>query len=151
MRIFPILCALVIGVMLVVGAASAEPRRMPADAVASLAAAGEILLVDIRTPEEWRASGVAAPAHPLDMRDPAFPAKLQALMAANPGRPVALICATGGRSGFASGKLAEYGMSGVIDVSEGMFGSAAGPGWLKRGLPVRPHDQPLQGADAPAD
>ena len=52
--------------------------------------------------------------------------------------PVALICATGGRSAHMRRVLATAGFTNVIDVSEGMFGSRAGPGWLKRGLPTKP-------------
>ena len=52
------------------------------------------------------------------------------------GRPVALICATGGRSAQLLAALKRAGYSGFIDVSEGMLGSRRGPGWIARGLPI---------------
>ena len=33
-------------------------------------------------------------------------------------------------------RLAEAGFASVLNVPEGMLGSGAGPGWVKRGLPV---------------
>ncbi len=97
---------------------------------------GEIFLIDIRTPEEWAETGVAEGAIPLDMRDKAFIRRLLELRAAAPARPMAFICATGGRSGYVTRFLAKNGLEGVLDVPEGMLGSRKGPGWLKRGLPV---------------
>jgi hypothetical protein len=35
-----------------------------------------------------------------------------------------------------SNLLENAGFTNIIDVPEGMMGSRAGPGWLKRGLPV---------------
>ena len=99
--------------------------------------AGEVLLVDIRQPDEWRKSGVAIGAVAIDMRRPDF---VQALSEARGGseRPVALICARGVRSRRVAQALEEAGIGPVIDVPEGMLGSTAGPGWIKMGLPVAP-------------
>jgi hypothetical protein len=52
-------------------------------------------------------------------------------------RPVALICATGGRTSWLGPRLAEADFE-VLNVAEGMMGSAHGKGWLASGLPVRP-------------
>ena len=51
-------------------------------------------------------------------------------------RPIAVICAAGNRSRWASRFLAEKGFAKVIDVAEGLFGNGRLPGWLARGLPV---------------
>ncbi len=51
-------------------------------------------------------------------------------------KPIALICATGGRSARLLAALKRAGYSGFIDVSEGMLGSRRGPGWIARGLPI---------------
>ena len=54
-------------------------------------------------------------------------------------RPIALNCAAGVRSARAARILAAYGFKNIQNVSEGMLGRPdAGPGWLKRGLPVSP-------------
>ncbi len=101
------------------------------------AISGQVLLIDIRRPEEWARTGVGEGAVPLDMRRRDFLPELQALMEAQPGVPVALICATGGRSRYLAGQLAKAGLQGVYDVPEGMLGSRAGPGWLRAGLPLQ--------------
>ncbi|MEO1490536.1 MAG: rhodanese-like domain-containing protein [Pseudomonadota bacterium] len=115
---------------------------MSADVARAAALEGEVVLVDIRTPEEWAATGVPDVAVPLNLHDKGFIEGLRALMADNPGKPLAMICATGGRSSFATDALEKQGVS-VINVVEGMMGSAAGPGWLKRSLPVRTPDAPV--------
>ncbi len=50
--------------------------------------------------------------------------------------PVILICRTGNRTSHAQKFLQAQGFTRVYNVKEGMAGSAAGPGWLKRALPV---------------
>lgn len=101
------------------------------------AEAGSIYLIDIRRPDEWEKTGVATPAIPLDMRRDDFETVLQAIFDANGERPVALICARGVRSDRMNQRLEAAGFTNVLDVPEGMLGSGAGPGYLKRGLPTR--------------
>ncbi|MEW2913498.1 rhodanese-like domain-containing protein [Leisingera sp. JC11] len=112
-----------------------QPRLTAAEAYAQ-ARAGEITLVDIRTPQEWRASGVPVGSHQIDMRRSDFIEALQAAAGPDPSAPVALICARGVRSARMTLALAEAGYTNVIDVPEGMLGSAAGPGWIAGNLPV---------------
>lgn len=102
----------------------------------SQAQAGKILLVDIRTPEEWAKTGSGAGAKRLDMRRDDFVAALDKLLGGDRSKPVALICAKGVRSSRLSRALRAGGYSNIIDVPEGMMGSYAGPGWLERDLPV---------------
>lgn len=105
------------------------------------ALAGEVTLVDIRTPQEWAATGVPDVAHALDMTEEGFVQKLLALYEAHPDRPMAVICATGGRSTYVTTALEQRGLDRLINVSEGMSGSKHGPGWLARSLPVRGADE----------
>lgn len=100
------------------------------------ARAGDLLLVDIRQPDEWAATGSPQGAQRLDLRSPDFLDRLSALTTGDRSRPIALICASGGRSARTAVALAEAGFTNVLDVSEGMLGSSAGPGWLARGLPT---------------
>jgi rhodanese-related sulfurtransferase len=102
------------------------------------AATGKIVLVDIRTPEEWAETGSGAGANRLDMRREDFLTVLDKLVAGDKSKPVALICARGVRSSRLSRALRESGFSNIIDVPEGMLGSYAGPGWVQRGLPLVP-------------
>ncbi len=100
------------------------------------ALSGEVMLIDIRRPDEWQDTGVGEGAVPLDLRRADFVAAAGALLDGDRSRPVALICARGVRSDRTAARLAEAGFARVIDVPEGMLGSAVGPGWLARGLPV---------------
>ncbi|MBY6138680.1 rhodanese-like domain-containing protein [Leisingera daeponensis] len=112
-----------------------HPRLTAAEAYAQ-ARAGVITLVDIRTPQEWRASGVPVGSHQIDLRRGDFIEALQAAAGPDLSAPVALICARGVRSARMTLKLAEAGFTNVIDVPEGVLGSAAGAGWIAGNLPV---------------
>jgi rhodanese-related sulfurtransferase len=100
------------------------------------AEAGEIVLIDIRRPDEWEATGSPASGHRLDMRREDFTEALLELTGGASDVPVALICARGVRSSRLTNRLTEAGFTQVIDVPEGMLGSAAGPGWIREGLPL---------------
>lgn len=100
------------------------------------AVSGEVLLIDIRRPDEWARTGVGEGAVPIDMRRQDFEDALTLAVEGDTAQPVALICARGVRSRRMSVRLVAAGFTQVIDVPEGMLGSGAGPGWLKRGLPV---------------
>lgn len=120
-------------------ALSAEPggRDLTPPEALDLALRGEAVLIDIRRPEEWARSGIAAPARPLDMRRDDFVPALLDLLGGDAGRPMILICASGVRSHHLARALREAGVPAVHDVPEGMMGSEAGPGWIRRGLPLR--------------
>jgi len=79
---------------------------------------------------------VAQGALAVTMHAADFGANLARIMAGNPGTPLALICATGGRSNYVATALAQNGITGVRDVSEGMFGNGRAPGWIARDLPI---------------
>lgn len=100
------------------------------------AEAGEIVLIDIRRPDEWDETGIPAGAVPIDMRVRDLGARIDAALGGNRDAPVALICHSGVRSRHLSEAMAEAGFTQVYDVGEGMGGSSHGPGWVRRGLPV---------------
>ena len=97
---------------------------------------GEMVLLDIRTPEEWAKSGVPQGAWPVNMYGPQFGRALQEIFRRNPSKRIGMICAVGGRTGYVEQVLKKNGFPEVVNVGEGMFGSAHGKGWLKQGLPV---------------
>lgn len=105
------------------------------------AVAGDITLIDIRRPDEWALTGIGEGAHPIDMRRDDF---TEALVTLVPDRaaPIALICARGVRSARMANRMSREGFSNIIDVPEGMLGSAAGPGWLASDLPTLPYKEP---------
>lgn len=97
---------------------------------------GDILLIDIRRPDEWARTGIGEGATPIDMRREDFIEALDVAADGDRSRPIALICARGVRSARLSKALNNAGYTRVIDVPEGMLGSFSGPGWLSRNLPV---------------
>lgn len=135
---------LILGGAIALAAGGAILWQRPAHGAAALtpdeaharATSGDLVLVDIRRPDEWRTTGIGVGAVPLDMRREDFTGALERI-AGGTDAPVALICARGVRSARMAGRLERAGFSRVADVPEGMLGSAAGPGWLASGLPVR--------------
>ncbi|MCB1478590.1 MAG: hypothetical protein KDJ62_06910 [Rhodobiaceae bacterium] len=116
---------------------AAEPGQLDAIQAHTRAEAGKLVLIDVRTEEEWRETGIGTFAVPISMLDRAFLQKLDAAVGGDKTKPIAMICASGVRSAMVARALANYGFSRVYDVSEGMDGSRAGPGWLARKLPVK--------------
>ncbi len=110
--------------------------------------ADEACLLDIRSRGEWQESGVAQGAWPVSMHEKRFPERLFQARDLAGDRPVALICATGGRTGSVLRALRGAGYDGYVDVAEGMLGSRYGQGWLALKLPVVSADTAL--AELPA-
>ena len=105
------------------GPAGARVERMDAREAVAKAAAGEIVLIDVRDISELRASGKAkgalhVPLMALKMKaDPASPEVLPALKAAQAaGKPVALYCASGARSQGAGQMMLQLGSAPVYNV-----------------------------------
>jgi rhodanese-related sulfurtransferase len=119
-----------------IAARAGAPDTLSTPDAHAAALAGTLLLIDIRRPDEWTLTGVGEGAVPLDMRRDDFAQALVGLTAGRTDTPVALICARGVRSRGVSAQLRANGFTNVMDVPEGMLGSGAGPGWLKRALPV---------------
>jgi len=101
-----------------------------------LAVDGDVTLIDIRRPDEWASTGSGEGAMRLDMRRYDFVAALTKIVSDDTSAPVALICARGVRSARMTNILTQAGFTNIIDVPEGMLGSRAGAGWIRKGLPV---------------
>ena len=123
-------------------AVAGDDGQIDAVETAERVTSGELLLVDIRTPNEWRATGIPAGAERSDWWQTGGRQRfLRDIMTFTGGardRPIAVICARGGRSSQALRFLRSKGFSQVYDVNEGMLGSRSGPGWLARNLAVTP-------------
>jgi len=129
------LLAVIFGIIWSSGAMAGQVMSAPEARAAALEE--RIVIVDIRSPEEWRATGIPDQAVPTTMHDREFLANLDTLIAQNPEKPIALLCATGGRTAFVVRELEKRGYNGLIDISEGMEGSEDGPGWRARNLPIK--------------
>ncbi|MCB1548760.1 MAG: hypothetical protein KDJ41_13125 [Hyphomicrobiaceae bacterium] len=119
---------------------AAGPGKLSAAEAHRRQAAGELVLVDIRTPGEWLKTGLPAGAVALTPTGPEFLDQVEAALDGDRTRPLALICASGMRSAQLQMILEARGFTGVVDVSEGMLGNrSAGPGWIAGGLPIVPY------------
>ncbi len=131
----------ILALLAAAGPALAAPDMAAPDAAAAVSA-GKITLIDIRTPPELKETGVARGAKRINMLHPqgapGFVDQLLGEVKGDRNAPIALICRTGNRSTQVQRYLQSVGFTQVHNVNEGMTGSAAGPGWLKRGLPVEP-------------
>ena len=99
---------------------------------------GEIVLLDIRSRKEWRETGVAKGAWPVSMHEGDFGKRINAILKEYRPEQIAVMCAVGGRSKHITDLLERKGITGVIDMSEGMMGNKRGPGWIARGMEVVP-------------
>lgn len=126
-----VLCSLPAGVE----AQTALPSLSVREALEG-AKSGRLVLVDIRTPEEWADTGVPEGAIRLDMTGSAFEVRLAALKLDHPGKPIALICRTANRSSEVQKKLAARGWRELVNVRGGLLGNPGDKGWLAEGLPV---------------
>ncbi len=102
-----------------------------ADAIAR-ADAGELVLIDVREPGEIRASGKAAGALTIPMATLAMkadPRSPECVAELKSGKPIAIYCASGGRSGMATQALQKMGHAEVHNI--GGFGD-----WVAAGGPV---------------
>jgi rhodanese-related sulfurtransferase len=99
--------------------------------------AGQVYLVDIRRPSEWKQTGVAKHASKITMHQKGFLNQISKLTGGDKAAPVALICARGNRSTRMINLLEQNGYTNVYNVKEGMLGSPEGAGWLAKGLPLK--------------
>ena len=98
--------------------------------------AGEMIIVDVRTPPEWQQTGVAKGALTVDMQDPDFLKKMVELRQSNPDKEIGFICASSNRSGQVQKALSQAGFDRVYSVYGGMTGNGHVPGWIADGLPT---------------
>jgi rhodanese-related sulfurtransferase len=136
-----LLTMLALTASLMAATAQDTPLNMTPVQAAKLMADKKAILIDIRTPEEWKETGVAEGAHKLDMNDPMFTAKLSKIVDGDRTKPIVLICRTANRTRTVQAALMQQGgYSRVINVEGGMIGNSADKGWIAHGLPVKKDD-----------
>ena len=85
---------------------------------------------------EWVPAGARRATVRFNRGPAAFLRRIAILTEGDKSKPIALICAAGVRSKYASKLLQNRGYTQVLDISEGMLGNGKGAGWLARDLPV---------------
>ncbi|MCB1528088.1 MAG: rhodanese-like domain-containing protein [Hyphomicrobiaceae bacterium] len=133
------------------GGAAAGELMSPKEAN-DKAMSGEVVLVDVRTPQEWQQTGLPASGYAITMHQagPEFMKQLDAALGGDRSKPLAIICRTGNRTSKLVGPLEQAGYTHVINVAEGMVGGRYGPGWIKTGLPLRKYAPGAAAPDLPA-
>jgi rhodanese-related sulfurtransferase len=108
----------------------------------ALFAQDEITLIDIRRPDEWRQTGVAAGVTRINMQHPqglqGFAQEVFDTVGGDLDAPIVLICRTGSRTSRIQPILTQAGFTNVRHVPEGMLGNRRSPGWIAQGLPTEP-------------
>lgn len=132
------LAALLLGVLLGGPALAADELALDATEALRRVEVGELTLIDIRRPDEWRQTGLPRGAVGIDLRRPDFAEAVLRQVGGDRAAAIAIVCRTGNRTARAQRLLREQGFSRVYELREGIAGSAVGPGWLRRGLPVEP-------------
>lgn len=116
-----------------VAEAKASIENLTNEQVAQEIAGGDVLVVDIREPEERRANGaiagaVSAPRGMLEFY--ADPTSAYHKEGFDPDRRVILHCASGGRSALAVKTLQDLGYTNIAHLDKGFNG------WKEQGMPV---------------
>lgn len=114
------------------GAQNTGPSLPPREAHDG-ARAGRVVLIDIRSSDEWADTGVPQGAVRLDAEGSAFEVRLAGIRLDNPGKRIVLIDRSGGQANTIQQKLAGRGWRDLAIVRGGMLGSG---GWLAEKLPV---------------
>ncbi|MEL6287282.1 MAG: rhodanese-like domain-containing protein [Pseudomonadota bacterium] len=121
--------ALVLGVGFSVfspGGAYAFPDISPAKAAQLIKARADVVVLDIRTPGEYRAGHIAGAVN-VDYYDDGYRAALAKL---DPAKTYIMHCKRGGRSSWSLKAFRDLGFTDIRHMRAGM------DGWLRAGLPV---------------
>ena len=133
---------LLLATLLALTTPAAHAQEMSAPDALAAVQTGRIKLIDIRTPPEWKETGIARNALLINMLHPkgaqGFVNEVLTTVGGDKNAPIALICRTGNRTTQVQRYLQAQGFTQVYNVREGMAGSNAGPGWLARKLPTDP-------------
>jgi len=140
LRVLPVLALLLVTALAV---RADEPLVIGATQAWGAVDSHDLLIVDVRTENEWRQTGTAPAAARISLYsgwgvpNDAFVDLVLAAAGGDRDRPVAVICATGGRSAYAAAVLVAAGFTHVADIGEGMVGSDRGVGWMSHALPLQ--------------
>jgi rhodanese-related sulfurtransferase len=96
------------------------------------------VLIDVRQPAEWAATGMPADSKGVTLQRPDFVDAVLAELGGDRTRPVAVICRSGSRSVKAAEQLSNAGFTHVTNIGDGMMGrEGVGQGWLAAKLPTQ--------------
>ena len=138
--IFGGLCLGLVAIILFVQSSITKSDRMTVVDAYQQSTQGQLLLVDIRSQNEWKKTGIAPQALALSMHGKnglkGFSKHLAAALNGDKNKPIGLICGSGMRSLYLQHYLVKQGFTQVFNISEGMVGSVFSDGWIDQGLPT---------------
>ena len=106
--------------------------------------ANEMIIIDVRTVNEWKETGVIPGSLLVNKHDSNFSEKknflkeIENTISNNSDKKIAIICASGGRSSITMKALISKGYENIYNVSGGIAGKPSEnyPGWLNLKLPL---------------
>ena len=110
--------------------ATSRPGDMTTREAHEMARSGSATLIDVRSPFEWRTTGIAEGATGITLQDRDFLDQVLSAVGGDKTRPVALICQSGNRSLVAQRQLQAAGFETVYNVTGGTLD------WQAQGLPT---------------
>ena len=133
--------AAVIALSVLAGCSSGDPsQEIEAREAFRLASEGNLTIIDIRAPSEWRETGVGQNVERVSMaafagRD-SFAKALLEKVDGDHDAPIALIGKAGTRSAKVLPIMQKQGFTNIRHIPEGMLGTRREDGWIAKGLPV---------------
>ncbi|WP_298958527.1 rhodanese-like domain-containing protein [uncultured Roseibium sp.] len=91
---------------------------------------GDVVVIDVRTPNEWQATGSPKTSHRICKNDKDFEQEVLKLLEPAPETTLALSCLSGSRAKSAAKRLQKAGVKNLKIVEGGISN------WVKGGLPV---------------
>jgi len=107
---------------------------------------GNILIIDIRTSNEWKMTGIIPDSVLINMHDDnhqerkEFLEELKKKLSLNQNKNIAFICASGARSKIVSDFLVNEGYSNIFHIPDGILGKQ-NDGWLFQGYPIHNYNE----------
>ncbi|MFV0260147.1 MAG: rhodanese-like domain-containing protein [Acidimicrobiales bacterium] len=108
------------------GTAAAEPGLITPEQGAALAADDSVVVIDVRTPQEFEAGHLAG-AIDIDIEGPDFAGQIAEL---DPAQPYLVYCRSGNRSAAATEQMRAAGFDQVYEIDGGVIS------WEAAGLPL---------------
>ncbi len=91
---------------------------------------GEIVIIDVRQPDEWQQTGLPAGAQGVALSGPNFIEQIEEIAAQNKGCKLAISCQSGMRTKAAVKSLDAHGMKNLHQIKGGLMA------WNRENLPI---------------
>ena len=102
----------------------------------------KLLIIDVRTIQEWKETGVIPGSILVNMHDENFYERsnfieeILNLIGDNKATPIGVICGSGARSSLTRDALNNIGYTNVLNISQGIMGKNK-KGWIELNLPLK--------------